>query len=229
MLKINIPRPGRLIGWTLLFLFLVALSTFIIGNKFAATAGYGEGVNLQQGNSAPTVTKLAIDGITMSIADVHQEGEYFQVDVCFSLPDDRDWLLTSRPEDAVLNVNGQTYTIREEGVLDFKFTSDGVGSEKCQYLLFPVEVENGANLVLFLKKVYVSEPDKVDCPSLQKQLDETRSNIKVACPTESNVGGFGIIQKPSSMGNETAREFALDILTDARRAPWVFHFKFTQP
>jgi len=165
----------------------------------------------------------------MSVDGAHQEGEYFQIDVCFSLPDDRDWLLTSRPDDAVLNVDGQAYTVREEGVLDLKFASDGTETEKCQYLLFPVEVENGANLVLFLKKVYVSEPDKVDCSSLQKQLDERKNKIKVACPTESNVGGFGIVQKPASMDNDTAREFALDILTDARRAPWVFHFKFTQP
>ena len=219
----------RLFGWTCFFLVLIAVSAFVIGNKFSANASSEANNDQQRTNSDSAVTNLAFDGITMSMAGAHQEGEYFQVDVCFSLPDNRDWLLTSRPEDAVLNVNGQAYTISEEGVLDLKFASDGAETEKCQYLLFPVAVEDGANLVLSLKKVYVSEPDQVDCPALQKQLDAHKSNIKVMCPTESNVGGFGVAQKPSSMDNKTAHEFALDILTDARRAPWVFYFKFAQP
>jgi len=224
MLKNNISRYAALIGWALFFLLLIALSAFVVGSKFIVNASNGEDVN-----SNPSVKELAINDVTMSIVNAHQEGEYFQVDVCYSLPDDRDWILTSHPDDAVLRVDSQSYTIREEGVLDLKFNSDGIASEKCQYMLFPVEVKNGANLVLSLKKVYVSEPDKVDCPSLQRQLDERKSNIKVSCPTEANIGGFGVTQKPMSMNDEAAHEFALDVLTDARRGPWVFHFQFTQP
>ncbi len=224
MLKNNISRHTALIGWTLFFLLLIALSAFVVGSKFIANASSGKDVN-----SSLSVRDMAINDIAMSVVSAHQEGEYFQMDVCYSLPDDRDWILTSRPDDAVLRVDGQSYTIREEGVLDLKFNSDGVASEKCQYMLFPVEVKNGANLVLSLKKIYISEPDKVDCPSLQRQLDERKSNIKVSCPTEANIGGFGVAQKPMSMNDETARELALDILTDARRGPWVFHFQFTQP
>ncbi len=226
MLKTN---TSRLFGWTFFFLVLITVSTFAIGYNFSADASSEANTDQQRTSSDSTVTELAFDGITMSMAGAHQEGEYFEVDVCFSLPDNRDWLLTSRPDDAVLNVNGQEYAISEEGVLDLRFASDGAATEKCQYLLFPVAVEDGANLILFLKKIYVSEPDQVDCPALQKQLDARKSNIKVTCPTESNVGGFGVAQKPASMDNETAHEFALDILTDARRAPWVFHFKFAQP
>jgi hypothetical protein len=223
MLKNNISRTTALAGWSIFFL-LIALSTFVIGGRFTADASDMEDAALN-----PSVTELKIKDITMSVVGAHQEGDYFQVDVCYSLPDDRDWLLTSRPEDAVLRVHGQAYTLREEGVLELKYNSDGVATEKCQYLLFPVDVENGSNLVLSLEKIYVSEPDIVDCHALQKQLDEYESNIKVSCPTDANVGGFGISQKPASMDKETAREFALDILTDARRGAWVFHFLYNQP
>ncbi|MBV6400941.1 MAG: hypothetical protein CNIPEHKO_01236 [Anaerolineales bacterium] len=226
MLKTNI---SRLFGWTIFFLALIGVSAFVTGKLFSVSANTGENKDQQRTNPDSPVTKLAFDGVTMSVAGAHQEGEYFQTDICFSLPDDRDWLLTSRPDDAVLNVNGQIYTVSEEGVLDIRVASDGVGIEKCQYLLFPVKVDDGADLSLFLNKIYVSEPDKVDCPTLQKQLDEKKSKITVSCPTEPNVGGFGVIQKPLSMDNETAYEFALDILTDARRAPWVFYFKFAHP
>ena len=115
----------RLFGWTCFFLVLIAVSAFVIGNKFSANASSEANNDQQRTNSDSAVTNLAFDGITMSVVGAHQEGEYFQVDVCFSLPDNRDWLLTSRPEDAVLNVNGQAYTISEEGVLDLKFASDG--------------------------------------------------------------------------------------------------------
>lgn len=224
MLKNNISKPVALIGWTIFFLLLIALSTFVAGRRFIASANDVEDVNPDV-----SVRELTINDITISVVSAHQEGEYFQVDVCYSLPDDRDWGLASRPEDAILKVNGKSFTIREEGLLDVKFNSDGVASEKCEYLLFPVEVQNGANLVLFIKKLYVSEPDKVDCSALQKQLDERKSGIKVSCPTEANVGGFGIAQKPVSMDSEAAQEFALDVLTDARRGAWVFHFQYTQP
>lgn len=223
MLKNNISKPVALVGWTIFFLLSIAVSVFVAGSKFTAEASDGGG------NPDYSVTSLAINDISMSVAGAHQEGEYFQVDVCYSLPDNRDWILTSRPEDAVLRVDGQSYTIREEGILDLKSNSDGVVTERCQYLLFPAEVQNGANLVLTLQKIYVSEPDKVDCPALQTQLDERKSGIAVACPTDPNVGGFGISRKPASMDNETAREFALDVLTDARRGPWDFHFQFAQP
>lgn len=229
MLKINIPRLSRLVGWTFAFLFLIALFAFALGFQFTANAGAQENVNLNQNNLDPSLTKSTINDVAMSIVDTHQEGEYFQVDVCYSLPDNRDWILTSRPDDAVLKVEGRAYTIREEGLLDLKFNSEGVAYEKCQYLLFPVQVQAGTNLVLSLKKIYVSEPDKVDCLTLQTQLDERKSNIKVSCPTESNVGVFGIIQKPSSVDKESAREFALDVLTDARRGPWDFHFQYARP
>lgn len=220
---------SRLLGWTMFFLLLVALFTFVSSTLSIANAGTAGSNNQQQAISDVSVTELTFDGVTMYVSDAHQEDEHFQVDVCFSLPDDRDWLLTSRPDDAVLNVNGHTYTVREEGVLDIKSASDNVGTEKCQYLLFPVKVEDETNLTLFLKKIYVSEPEKVDCPTLQKQLDDEKSEIKVLCPTEPNVGGFSVIQKPESMDSEAAYEFAHDILTDARRAAWEFHFKFPLP
>lgn len=220
---------SRLLGWTTFFLLLVALFTFVSSRLSIASADSEWGNNQQQAISDVSVTELTFDGVTMYVSDAHQEGEHFQIDVCFSLPDDRDWLLTSRPDDAVLDVNGETYNVSEEGVQDIKFASDGTVAEKCQYLLFPVKVEDGANLTLSLKKIYVSEPEKVDCPALQKQLDDEKSEIEVSCPTEAYVGGFSVIQKSESMDNETAYEFAHDILTDARRAAWEFHFKFPLP
>jgi hypothetical protein len=220
---------SRLLGWSMFFLLLVALFTFVSSTLSIANAGTDGSDNQQQATSNASVTELAFDGVTMYVSGAHQEGEHFQVDVCFSLPDERDWLLTSRQHDAILNVNGRAHTVIEEGILDIKFNSDNRATEKCRSLLFPVKVEDGANLTLSLKKIYVSEPEKVDCPALQKQLDDEKSEIEVSCPTEAYVGGFSVIQKSESMDNETAYEFAHDILTDARRAGWEFHFKFPLP
>lgn len=229
MVKRSILRHKMLIGWTFFFLFLLGVFAFVIGSNFTAKASEAENLVSNQADLVPFIAPVTISDIKMSVIDMHQEGKYFQVDVCHSLPDDRDWGLTSRPDDAVLTVEGQPYAIWEEGLLDLKFNSDGVAHEKCHYLLFPVKVKNGANLALTLKKIYVSEPEKVDCPSLQKQLDERNSNIEVVCPTEPGVGGFGITAKPESMDTTTALEYAQDILTDARKGPWIFRFKFSQP
>lgn len=219
----------KLLGWGIFFLAVSALFAFVIGNSLIANASQQESSNQQQGIPNSHVTKLTFDKITMYVSDAYQEGKYFQVNVCFSLPDDRDWLITSHPNDATLNVNNQTYTVIEEGVLDIKPASDGVEAEKCQYLLFPVKVEDNSSLSLFINKIYVSEPDKVDCPALQEKLNEKNSGIQVSCPTESNLGGFQVVQKPDSMDNNSAYEAAFDLLTDAQRASWVFHFEFPLP
>ena len=71
MIKTN---TSRLLGWTFFFLALVALSVLVVGNKFSAKASNEENNNQQHTNVDSAVTKLAFDGVTMSVAGAHQEG-----------------------------------------------------------------------------------------------------------------------------------------------------------
>jgi hypothetical protein len=224
MWKINIKDFIVRLGWA--FFIFAALA---FGATVMVNASGKESINVGQGNSNLPSEKITNNEVAMFIQDAHQESEYFQVDVCYSLPDDRDWLLTSRPDDVLLKMDGQSYTLREEGVLDVKFTSSGKPTERCQYLLFPVTVKDGSTLSLSVKKIYVSEPDQVDCTILQKQLDDADSGIKVECPTELGLGGFTVVENPVAMTRESAQDEASNLLTDAHTGPWDFEFTFNAP
>jgi len=166
--------------------------------------------------------------VKMEMGGAHQEGELFRVEVCYSVPDERDWTITRRPEDALLRVEGRSIPVREEGLLSFEFDANGKPIKRCEYLDFPVEVTPSSQVSLVIQKIFVSEPEKVDCARLQGQLDALKSGIVVQCPdsTEKGIGGFTVVQKPSGMALTQALEVASDILTEARKGPWEFTFQY---
>ena len=224
MLKKNIENSIMRYGGIFLIFAILAFGVVVVVNASDKEQGESSQVSLNLPSK-----KMTSSEVTMFVSGARQVDKYFQVDVCYSLPDDRDWLLTSRPDDAVLVINNQSYTLREEGVLDLKFASDGMPYERCQYLLYPVVVKDGSSLVLSIKKVYVSEPDQVDCAMLQKQLDDAGSQIKIECPTKIGMGGFVVVEKPATMTSKFAQDIAFDLLTDARLGPWVFQIAFKTP
>ncbi len=175
---------------------------------------------------------ITINDVTMKFLGAHWEGNYLQVDICYTLPDDRDWLLTDRPADATLVVADLSMDLVEEGTLDWKFAEDGTQAERCEYLLFSIKTSQAAKeATLILKKIIISAPERSDCVAIQKELDRTDESIVLECPSpdQMGVGGFTIRQKPDDLTMTEAVEIARDIEGDARKGPWVFTFSLPQP
>lgn len=216
-----------------LYFFLLFLSlsmAFTVLAMGSANATSTKSTDSNPSEQVKSVTQITINDIKMEIKSAHQEGEFFQVDVCYSLPDDTgDWTIASLPDDALLKIGDKTLSIREEGILSYDFDTEGVPTSRCEYLLFPIKVEEGSQISITIKKIYTTEPDQVNCEDLQKKLDSKNTGITVQCPTEEQVGGFTVIKNPSEMTFENAFEIAFDTLTDARTGPWDFSFTYTQP
>lgn len=215
-----------------LYFFLLFLSLSIAFTVLAmrsANAASTKPTDYNLSEQFVPVTQITINDIKMEIKSVHQEGEFFQVDVCYALPDSGDWTIASLPDDALLKIGDKTLSIREEGILSYDFDTKGNPTSRCEYLLFPIKVEEGSKISITIKKIYTTEPDQVNCEDLQKKLDSQNTGITVQCPTEEHVGGFTVIENPSEMTFGNAFEIAFDTLTDARTGPWDFSLIYTQP
>lgn len=167
--------------------------------------------------------KVEANGIIVRLTKAFQNGDHFQVNLCYTLPDDRDWLLVDKGNEVFLKVKGQAIHPIEEGTIAWIFTADGVKSERCEYLLFPTVVDKGiTGLGVTITQLSVSQPEVLDCPAIQKRLDDAKSNLAIECVREEGTSGFNILKKPVGMNELDARELVHKVVVDARSGPWEF-------
>jgi hypothetical protein len=143
--------------------------------------------------------------------------------------DARDWLLTDKGTEIFLSVNGKYVYPVEEGTIEWVLAVDGAKSERCEYVLFPILVGKGATVKLTITELSVSQPEVLDCPDIQKRLDEAKSGITIECHASEGSSGFSIIAKPAEMTELNARELVHQIISDVRIGPWEFEIKESTP
>ncbi|MBM3179301.1 MAG: hypothetical protein FJZ86_03000 [Chloroflexi bacterium] len=131
----------KMIRWVFPFLVFVGLAVAIFQIRQASARdaiGYFTQPNLENVNLDKQVTQLTVNDITIRLLGSHQNGENYQVDICYTLPDDRDWLLAYRGNEVTLGVQDRVFLPVEEGTIGWLPSTDGSKTERCEYLLFPV-------------------------------------------------------------------------------------------
>ena len=181
-------------------------------------------------NLANQANQVTVSDITFRLIAAHQSGENYQVDLCFTLPDSRDWLIANRGDEVILSITDEIFFPVEEGTINWIPSPDGRKIERCEYLLFPVVVDKDAQDVkLTLRQISVSPPEMLDCPAIQNKLDEANSGIKIRCNVGNGQSGIDILANPSSMTELAARNIAYEVIADARLGPWEFEIKGSTP
>jgi len=83
--------------------------------------------------------KIISNGVAMYWMTGHSErGDHYRVELCYSLPDRRDWLLAN-PLDRtspLLKLGGDEVLPVEEGTMYWRMDAGGQIVERCEYLLF---------------------------------------------------------------------------------------------
>lgn len=168
-------------------------------------------------------SQSTVGGITIRLVGFRQAGENFQVEMCYTQPDERDWLLANRGDEITLSMQGKVIYPIEVGTIEWIISADGTENERCEYVLFPVIVDKEAtNVQLSVRKISVSPPESLDCPSIQKELDNSDTSIKISCHVGGGSSGIDILAKPNDMTEVAARETVYEVIIDARSGPWVF-------
>jgi hypothetical protein len=209
----------------------LAVAIFQINQASARDAvGYFTQPNIENVSLDKQVTQLTVNDITVRLLGSHQNGENYQVDVCYTLPDNRDWLLAYRGNEVILSVQDKTFFPVEEGTIEWISDTDGSKIERCEYLLFPVIIdEQITNVKLSLQQISVSPPEALDCLAIQKELDEIKSEIKIRCNLGDGSSGVDILSKPENLTYLAAKDIVYNVIIDAHTGPWEFDISINSP
>jgi hypothetical protein len=220
--------------FVVIVLILVAGFASVVASKQVSArdaVGYFTQPELEDVDLTTQLDQTTINNITFRLVAARQNGENFQVDLCFTLPDSRDWLIADRGDEVILSVRDKTYFPVEEGTINWISSPDGTKKiERCEYLLFPVIVGKETGVVkLTLQQISISPPEALNCPAIQNKLDEASSGIKVQCNVGNGRSGVEILEKPSNLTEPDARNMVHEIIIDARPGPWEFDIKVPAP
>lgn len=198
---------------------ILAAIAYIFSGAFAIVAG-----NSKAKPDAIDKGPASINGITLELIRGQQIEDQFQVKVCYSLPDQRDWLLSISPTDTLLSIDNEDYAVSVARMVSRDKGPDGNYNIRCEALLFPVHhVALRTPFQITVTKIFVSESETIDCPEIQKKIEATQPGILIQCANEPHVSGFHVISWPSEMTQMAANELAHDIVNDAKTGPWVFY------
>jgi hypothetical protein len=167
--------------------------------------------------------KVTVDNITLRLIGSHQEGENYQVDICYTLPDNRDWLLADRGNEVFLTTDEKVIYPLEEGTINWVFAPDGSMSERCEYLLFPIVIDKDiTGLTLTITQISVSPSEALDCPDIQKKLDTVINGVEIECYAGNGRSGITVVENLTDETEIDVRDMVHKIIVDARPGPWVF-------
>ena len=173
-------------------------------------------------NQTSYVTKQRINGIGIEIVGKQVVDNSLLVDMCFQVPDEKDWLLGARPEDIVLAVGDQTIPHSGWSVIDEKTDADGV-MIRCDEVKFQLSgQEDLSKFGVTVNHLITSIPEIPDCDKAQAKLDKKNTGIKIKCTKTESSFSYEIKQKPEKMNSYEVQQSIDAAFRDSIDGPWVF-------
>jgi len=182
-----------------------------------------------------TTNMVSVNNISMKLISAHMEGSGYRVELCYSLPDQRDWQLTypSQLQGAVLSVGDAHVNPIEEGTMYWMYDQGGKIAQRCQYLYFTVKISAQTGSVsLTIEKLYARKPGQSDyCLEVSQKMADRNSTIEIDCMKMDGFEGLVYVKFPVellSMDPIYKRIFK-DVKWDFYHGPWSFTFPVNPP
>lgn len=126
--------------------------------------------------SSSSLQEVTVNNVTMRLINAHTEASGYRIEVCYTLPDQRDWLLTypNLASDTVLVTADMKVAPSEEGTMYWKYDQRGIATQRCQYLFFSARLPSQTNiLTLRIGKLYARKPTQSDhCLEISEKMAE---------------------------------------------------------
>lgn len=170
-------------------------------------------------NLLPQAAK--VNGIEVSLMDYQFKDATLQVDLCFDIPSNADWV----PYEVALQAADQTIPFAEVILLDYKTDDAGLPVRRCDRAFFVLPEDQRGNLTLVLPRLFINPSEVADCAAIQKNLDAYAIQITCQTPTEVGMGGFRweIMEKPAGMSDANVQRIIYDAsLAGIVTGPWQF-------
>lgn len=186
-------------------------------------------------STSATPNVVSANNVSMKLISAHIEGSGYRVEVCYDLPEERDWQLTYpiEPQGAVLSFGDiEVYPV-EEGTMYWKYDQNEKIVQRCQYLFFAVKIPAQAGSVsLTIGKLYARSPEQPDyCLEVSREMAERNYSITIDCMKPDGFDGFVYVRFPTellSMDPVFKRIFK-DVKWNFYNGPWSFTFPVNPP
>lgn len=219
------PDVSRIGGFLLAVIIVLGLYIFMLQTE-----------NRKEEMVAPvTPYVVSANHISLELISAHTEGSGYRVEICYALPEQRDWQLTypNEPQGTILSVADIKARPVEEGTMYWRYDENGTITQRCQYLYFAVKIPVQAdNVSLTIEKLYGRDPDQSDyCLEVSQEMAERNYPITIDC---MNLGSFDetvYVRFPTellSMDPVFKRIFR-DVKWNFYNGPWSFTFPVNPP
>jgi len=142
--------------------------------------------------------EITINGISMKLMDAHPDGANYRLDLCYSLPDAHDWLLTNPSSQEATYILFDEYQVSpfEEGTTTWKYSPSGEVVERCGYLIFYRPDLSFRELKLVVSKIYSYEIEHSDCESLRGRMTDVYNFASLECLEVDGINRWTFAQFP---------------------------------
>jgi hypothetical protein len=211
----------------------------------AQSVGAADRVNLEASLANSQSNIQVVNGITVSASNPRIDDDKLSVDVCFTLPDDSNWIIwkaSLKTADTIVSdfaatpielrlppVNGQQRVITQDALGNPSERTEVVTGDRkgrrCDTLSF--QVSGGSNAYtagLTVNSIAALPAEGQYCAYLekvQKQLDARNVSIVVSC-AEKEGSANAVVSKPASMSQADAEKLVYSDEWFTQIGPWVF-------
>lgn len=208
------------------------LSGLLLFFLFGLLSGYTLSTYSSHQVPSDSYQSMNANGIDAQLVRFQPEGAKYRLEICYDLPDRRDWLLTNPDDPETTFVQFDEYQISpiEEGTIRWLYSSEDEIVGRCQYLIFarPDPVFREAKLVV--SSLFAYETDYSDCESLRHKMAEKYRFIGFECMGVAGIEGVAMVRVPIEyFGDRTLRNDFSNLMTKQQNGPWSFTFFIAPP
>lgn len=187
--------------------------------------------------SETRVPPVESSGVTMRWLNGYpQWGDHYRVELCYTLPDQRDWLLSNpfRKTSPLLKISGQDLLPIEEGTMYWRQDAGSKVVERCSYLLFFVGQPASGKEFLTLQVRFLIAPQSGQtevCQPVRDIQGERGENLTMSCIPRKGFPAKLIERLPLFLLQNDAvlRRPMESIEWDTLEGEWTFTFPVAPP
>jgi len=179
---------------------------------------------------------VSANNISMKLISAHTEGSNgYRVELCYNLPDQRDWQLTypNEPQGATLSFRDIKVHPVEEGTMYWKYEENNKIIHRCQYLFFVIQIPSQAEMVsLSIDRLYARKLVQLDyCLEISRKMVERNYTVTIDCMKVTDFEGVVYVKFPTELlsVDPVFRNIFRDVKWDFYNGPWLFTFPVNPP
>lgn len=189
-------------------------------------------IYLSQGAMIKSYQSASANGIGMQLVRFQSEGINYRLEICYDLPDGRDWMLTNpdSPESTFIQFDEYQISPLEEGTIKWLYATDGEITGRCQYLIFVRPDPVFREIELIVNSLFLFETDYSKCEELRRKIAEKYRFVGLECMAVVGIKDVVFAQVPLEyFGDRGLRNDLGNLITMRHNGPWVIKFFIDTP